>query len=150
MRRLITLATVSVMTLLGLVAVGGQARASIFPGTNGKIAFFRDGQGVLTIDPNGTHEHQVDGDIFLPGNETWSPDSRKLLVDEFLKHEGARPATVNPDGSDFTLLDHYPSLMQGLGCGFWSPDASRFLCATNEDANPVNGLYTLRSSDGGV
>ena len=46
-------------------------------------------------------------------------------------------------------MDAYPDLDQHLGCGSWSPDGSRFLCKTIEDVKPVNGLYTLRSSDGG-
>ena len=118
------------------------------PGTNGKIAFYRDFEGVMTIDPDGTHEEPIGADLVLQSGEAWSPDSSKLLVLRFLE-EGARPATINPDGSDLTLLNHYPDLKQHLGCGFWSPDATRFLCGTIEDPEPVNGIYTLRSADGG-
>jgi Tol biopolymer transport system component len=91
----------------------------------------------------------IDSDLVLAGNEAWSPDSSKLLVDDFLKDEGARPATFDADGSNFTLLDAYPDLKQHLGCQFWSPDGLRLLCVTAEDVKPVNGLYTLRASDGG-
>ena len=103
---------------------------------------------MLTIDPDGTHEDQLGKDYVLPFG-AWSPDGSKLLVFVFLEPQGARPATINEDGSDFTLLDHYPDLRQHLACGFWSPDASRWLCLTQEDENPVNGISTLRSSDGG-
>jgi TolB protein len=45
-----------------------------------------------------------------------------------------------------TLLN--PSLP--LGCLNWSPDGTRLLCTTPEEANPAEkGLYTVRSSDGG-
>ena len=130
-------------------ASASQATASS-PGAvvNGKIAFYRDDTGVMTIDPDGTHEVQLGSDIVLPSDGAWSPDSSKLLVLKFLD-EGARPATINPDGSGFKLLNHYPDLKQHFGCDFWSPDASRFLCGTGEDPKPVNGIYTLRSSDGG-
>ncbi len=129
------------------VTVSSPAAPASGPGTNGKIAFYRDDQGVLTIDPDGTNEHLLDKDYVL-GVGAWSPDSSKLLVFVFLDPQGARPATVNADGSDFSLLDSYPDLRQHLGCGFWSPDSSRLLCGTQEDENPVNGIYTLRSSDG--
>jgi hypothetical protein len=61
-----------------------------------------------------------------------------------------RPATANPDGSDFTLLDAYPNLPLNLGCEQWSPDASRLLCHSDDESSPAtNGIYTVRSSDGG-
>lgn len=147
MRRVIALATGVGLIVLGLTAVGGPAGAAALP-SNGKIAFYRDGQGVITIDPDGTHERQIDGDVVLPSDAPFSPDGSKLLVLEFLD-VGVRPATVNPDGSGFTLLNAYPHLKQHLGCEFWSPDGDRLLCITQEDVKPVNGLYSLRSSDGG-
>jgi hypothetical protein len=130
------------------VSPSSSSAGATGPDANGKIAFFRDDEGVLTIDPDGTHEHLLDKDYVLPF-DAWSPDSSKLLVFVFLDPQGARPATINPNGSQFTLLDRYPDLKQHLACEFWSPDASRLLCLTQEDENPVNGLYTLRSSDGG-
>jgi Tol biopolymer transport system component len=148
MRRRIALLTIAALAVLGPTAVGGSATAGT-PVVSGKIAFYRDGTGVLTVDPDGSHERQLGADLVLPGTGAWSPDGGKLLVLEFLKDEGARPATINPDGSDLTLLDAYPDLEQHLGCAFWSPDSTQFLCLTAEDVKPVNGLYTLRSSDGG-
>jgi Tol biopolymer transport system component len=65
-----------------------------------------------------------------------------------------RPATANPDGSDFTLLDSYPELQQGLFCAYWSPNGARFLCNSNDQVGTppppgAAGIYTVRSSDGG-
>lgn len=149
MRRFIGLMSAALI-VLGLVAGSGPAGAGSPPGVSGKIAFYRDGApGVFTIDPDGTNEISLGEDLVLGSNEAWSPDGSKLLVYEYLQHEGARPATINADGSDLTLLDAYPDLVQDLQCGFWSPAGTRFLCATLEDVRPVNGLYTLRSSDGG-
>lgn len=56
MRRLIALASVTGMTLLGLVAGGGPALATV-PGPNGLIAFRADtgsGRQIYTIRPDGT------------------------------------------------------------------------------------------------
>ncbi len=146
MRRLIALVVLTGLTLLGLAAVGGPGVASDFPGTNGKIAFV--GHAIFTVDPDGTHKAQIGGS-FCPA---WSPDGSKLLVCVFLP-QGARPATANPDGSDFTLLDHYPGRQLGLGCNSWSPNGTRLLCNSNDqDGNTDqadDGLYTVRSSDGG-
>jgi Tol biopolymer transport system component len=142
----------SSITLVGLVLSGGPAYGHTWPGPNGKIAFYRDGEGVLTIDPDGTHARQIGlgepGDVVLG---SWSPDGTKLLVDEFLPHSYARPATVNPDGSSFTLLNAYPDLKRHLACSDWSPDGSRLLCESAESTNHPkgNGIYTMRSSDGG-
>jgi TolB protein len=146
MRRLIVLATVTGMTLLGLVAAGGATRADTSSARDGKIAFTRLDVGIFTINPDGTGETEV-----APSEcAAWSPDSTKLLTCP-QSHDGfERPATANPNGSGFRLLDHYPHLQQPLACSLWSPDASRFLCSTDvTGANPADGIYTVRSSDGG-
>jgi Tol biopolymer transport system component len=148
---------VAALTLfVGIAAVASSAGASPPPNTNGKIAFTRydliaDRGSTFTIDPDGSHEAQigVGEDVICPA---WSPDGSKILVCDFLVGEGSRPATADPDGSDFTLLDAYPGLHQALTCLDWSPDGTRFICATDVGSgnpNPAdNGLYTLRSSDG--
>jgi Tol biopolymer transport system component len=158
MKRRVALLTVAAITTGVSMALGGSAQALTNPGTNGKIAFTNPDPvtGVsrcFTINPDATGAQQIGpGNVNCPSdpaNVSWSPDSSKLLVS--VDPQGnARPATANPDGSDFTLLDHYPNLQQPLSCGFWSPDGARFLCKSAEDGNPTDdGLYTLRSSDGG-
>ena len=141
---------------VSVASIGSSARATPAE-TNGKIAFTRydviaDRGATFTIDPDGTHEAQVGAgeDVICPA---WSPDGAKILVCDFLAGEGARPATADPDGSDFKLLDAYPGVQQALTCMDWSPDGAQFICATDigsGNPNPAdNGLYTLRSSDGG-
>jgi Tol biopolymer transport system component len=156
MRRLL-IVMVAGMTLLAPVALGGLAGASVFPGTNGKIAFAVPGpdgnSAVFTINPDGTHEAQIGAGL---GCQAWSPDGSKILVCVW---QGSplgetRPATANPDGSDFTLLDHYPELQQGLFCAYWSPNGARLLCNSNDQVGTppppgAAGIYTVRSSDGG-
>src|SRR5512132_4459497 len=142
MRRLIALLAASGLTLLGLIAFSEPAAGTITPATNGKMAFYRDGQGVLTIDPDGTNEHQIgtdaQGDVVLSCC-AWAPDSSKLLLTDWLPGTGPRPATTNPDGSDFTLLD---ASRRGMPCLSWSPDGTRLLCQASENTvHPkTNGL----------
>jgi Tol biopolymer transport system component len=119
---------------------------------NGKISFARhdaesDTNSVFTINPDGTQEAQIGtGNV---GCGAWSPDGTKLVVCVF-PGGWARPATANPDGSDFTLLDAFPGVEQSLPGVAWSPDGDRFLSESSGNPNPEdNGLYTLRSSDGG-
>jgi Tol biopolymer transport system component len=145
-RRLLVLAGAGVV-LLGLGAASGPAKAGALAATNGKIA--STGESSFTINPDGTDKQQV-GPTGTVDCRAWSPDSSKLLCENWIDGEGARPATANPDGSDFTLLDAYPGVQQNLGCGFWSPSGTRFLCASTEDGIPADdGLRTLRASDGG-
>jgi hypothetical protein len=135
MRRPIVLLTVLGITLLGLVAVTGPAQAASLLGANGKIAFNRDPHGATTVDPDGSHEHKIGAGELGVSEGAWSPDSSRLLLVDFATGF-ARPATANPDGSGLTLLDAYPNLQQHLGCNYWSPDATRFLCSSNENPNP--------------
>ena len=154
MRRLIVLVSVAVMTV-GLWAIGGSAQAKS-PGANGQIAFERldpatGDSRIVIANPDGTHEHQLS----LPaptGNPVWSPDGGKILVFFFRPDATPRPATVNPDGSGFTVLD-VPELPcdVDLRCTAWSPDAAQLLCqATRFEGDPeLDGIYTVRASDGG-
>jgi Tol biopolymer transport system component len=147
-----SLAILVALTIAGAVLGAGSGQAGGATITNGKIAFGRDDPAVdaalsFTINPDGTGETRAGG----AGCEAWSPDSSKLLMCTDNPEGRARPATANPDGSDFTLLDAYPNLEQNLGCAYWSPDAARLLCDSGEGNPDVadNGMYTVRASDGG-
>src|SRR5829696_6674567 len=106
-RRVIAFVAVSALLLLGLLALASPAQASIAPGTNGKIVF---GQ----IGPTGSTTCN-----------TWSPDGSKVLCNVWTE-DGVQPATANPDGSAFTLLN--PDLPLDLFCLSWSPDGTRLFC----------------------
>jgi Tol biopolymer transport system component len=136
--------------LLSLLVGIGDAHAE-YPGPNGQIAFGRldraiDGHHIFTADLDGTDERQL-----LPGDAEspfWSPDGSRVLVT--LSRAGAplRPATLNPDGSGFTLLDN-PAPMD-IACSAWSPDGTRLLCQGHSEQHPdLNGIYTARATDAG-
>jgi hypothetical protein len=154
MRRLIIFVTSVGMALLGLTAAAGAAQAKV-PGPNGQIAFTRydptTGEPHIFIaNPDGTHAHELS--LPLPCDQAaWSADGNKIVVTCFRPDAPARPATVNPDGSGFTLLD-IPGLPQDMdmGCRAWSPDSTRLLCqAIRFGGGPsLNGIYTIRAFDG--
>lgn len=152
MKRLIASATASMMIVLGLVVATGSARATVpGPSPNGRIMFAKgfseDSARIFTANPDGTHRR-----LLLPagyGCPSWSPDGSMALVCTFSANGLARPATVNADGSGLNLLDN-PDPDLNLFCTSWSPDGTRFACEGGSDLSPDrNGLYTVRSSDGG-
>jgi Tol biopolymer transport system component len=152
-QRLITLMTVAGMTLLGLVAVTGPAQAKT-PARNGQILFVRfdsaiENDHIFTANPDGSHEVQLPPLSAGGGCPSWSPDGTKVLENTAGSNGLGRPATVNPDGSGFTLLDNPdPDLL--LGCGNWSPDMARISIEGLDFAKPrKTGIYTERASDGG-
>ena len=58
-----------------------------------------------------------------------------------------QPATANPDGSGFRLLN--PARKLDLFCLSWSPDGRRLLCHSEGMLNPAQaGLYSIRAADG--
>jgi len=131
--------------VLGLFAVASRAQGSIAPGTNGKIVFGQvfPNYGV-TINPDGSNEHQI-GPFESTTCITWSPDGSKVLCNVW-SEAGVQPATANPDGSDFTLLNS--NLPLDLFCLSWSPDGGRLLCHSEGIADSADaGLYTVRSYD---
>jgi hypothetical protein len=138
--------TLIIITLLaaGITAVVALPAAAKPRGTNGKIVLNSDNlvsgqEQVYTVDPDGT-------DLQLLANDAeagqWSPNGSSILVNGGI---------LNFDTGSFTdlsLSTLYPDLF--LGCGSWSPDATRLACEGDSDADPgQNGVYTVRSSDGG-
>jgi len=144
MRKLLVL----VIAAAAVVALGAGSAAARPRGDNGLISFTRfdpalEQDVVYTINPDGTGEHPL-----LVGGESgqWSPDGKRLVV----VPDDARERIVNPDDGSYTELPTFysnPDLF--LGCGVWSPDASRLACEGFGDDSSADGVYTIRSSDGG-
>src|SRR6266542_2430470 len=134
------------VALFALAALPAGATVS---GTNGKILYGQvfPNYGV-TINPDGSNPIPI-GPIDNTTCNTWSPDSSKVLCNLWSPDGVPQPATANPDGSGFTLLN--PNLPLDLFCLNWShPTGSRLLCHSEGMANPAAaGLYTVRSSDAG-
>lgn len=147
------------LALLALSACssGGEIstpeRSQQSQGVGGRIVFgrFSDALGdflLFTGDPDGSNVEAL-----LPGVAEcprWAPDGSSTLLVCVANPGGLlRPATVQADGSGLTLLDN-PDPTLNIACGAWSPDGARLLCEAWDDAHPArNGIYTIRSSDGG-
>jgi len=140
---------ISALLAVAIVAIAAAAATARPVGTNGKIVFNSDNlvtgeEQVYTVDPNGS-------DLKLIANNSevgqWSPDGSLVGL---IGDAGER--LFNPDtgaSRDLGLPDrHYPGLL--LFCGVWSPNATRLACeGFGTDDSSLNGVYTVRSSDGG-
>jgi Tol biopolymer transport system component len=138
------------------VVVGGPAQAKV-PGSNGRIAFARDDPALgdtvtYTANPDGSHmQPLLPG--FTSGLPHWSPDGSEVAVGSSLGLPCCdfpySAVIINPDTGSFrTLAMQDPNV--ATFCTIWSPDATHLACAGDgpPDAS-VNGVYTIRSSDGG-
>lgn len=138
------------------VALTAIPAAAKVPGQNGMIAFTRTDfstghDTTYIVNPDGSHLQAV-----LPGVDTgtphWSPDGSELaLQGEDTPCPPCSPSTIilNPDTGQTRVLAP-PDVNFSIGCGLWSPDALHFACSGESDDNPsVNGVYTIRTGDGG-
>jgi Tol biopolymer transport system component len=149
MRRLTAL-LIGVVTIGAIVAVNAAPASARPRGTNGKILINRADNSAtgeeqtFTVDPDGS-------DFSLLANNSeagqWSYDGTRIQIGG----ENLGQGILNFDSGVFTSLNldaQYPGLF--LGCGVWSPDDSRLACEGLSESNPaLNGVYTVRSSDGG-
>jgi TolB protein len=140
MRKLITLA----LLIAGIAAIIALPAAARPGGTNGKIVVNVDNQTtgqeqVYTVNPDGTDMQFLANDAEAG---QWSPDGTKIAIFD---------GYLNFDTGDFTdlglPLDRYPDL--ALFCGVWSPDGARLACEGGFVDPTLQGVFTVRSSDGG-
>jgi Tol biopolymer transport system component len=145
MRRLI------IGALLGLLALSATPAAAKPPGTNGQIVFARDndiGEGgiLYTINPDGSHERAV----LSLGVECprWSPDGTHIATCG--GGPGNATLIIDPEDGTYLALPSVDPENLFTACPVWSPDATRLACEGFGETDPaLNGIYTIRSSDGG-
>jgi Tol biopolymer transport system component len=135
-----------------IAAIVAVAAAANPRGSNGRIVFARFDPGlgddfVYTANPDGSQERQL-----LPtGAEgpRWSPDgSRVVVFPHDVDNVSAR--IVNPDDGSYRDVANPDPGRFFLPCnGPWSPDSQRLTCEAFSEDGSLNGIYTLRSSDGG-
>jgi hypothetical protein len=144
------------LVVIALAAVAALPAAAKVPGPNGRIAFARivnpdTGDSITyTANPDGSHLQQLFSADYS-GNPRWSPDGSRVAV---LSAAGLPCCTVaavivNPDNGSYRVLK-MPDPTLFTACWVWSPDAKRLACDGESDSDPSrNGIYTIRTSDGG-
>jgi Tol biopolymer transport system component len=149
MRKLIMLGLLAA-AIVGVLAIPAAANPR---GSNGRIVFARFDPAlgddfIYTANPDGSQERQL-----LPtGAEgpRWSPGgSRVVVFPHDVDNVSAR--IVNPDDGSYRDIANPDPDRFFLPCNEpWSPDGQRLTCeAFGNDDQSVNGIYTLRASDGG-
>jgi len=148
MRKLIAFAALAA----AIACVAANAAAARPPGSSGKIVtnsenLVTGAEQVYTVDPDGTDEQ-----LLYDNSEVgqWSPDGTRVAL--VTQTDPPQVLLYNvDDGSSvyFGLpFDRYPGL--ALFCTVWSPDGARLACEGQGQTDPsLNGVYTLRASDGG-
>jgi WD40-like Beta Propeller Repeat len=148
----------SLVALLALVLVSFAAlpAAAKVGGQNGRIVFSRfteDFQDNFTyIVDSGGGDPQPLFPLFTTDSPHWSPNGTEVAVNSGLDFPCCSGHTVIIDpatGAYRVVIPEGPPVVFPF-CTLWSPDASRFACeAFNDNDASVNGVYTVRSSDGG-
>ncbi len=138
------------LVLLALAAALTALPASASSrGANGQIVFARFDPSLgdtvaYTINPDGTHEQQVPTPQVPAELPRWSPDGTRLA----LLCCDSVAYLLNPDtGASVSLPNMDPDLF--YGCNTWSPDGSQLACEAGFIDPSRQGIYTIRSSDGG-
>jgi Tol biopolymer transport system component len=149
---------VAALAVFAFVGTSGPAGANVF-GSNGRIVFGRydpavDESFTYTANPDGSHVQPLFPD-FQSESPRWSPDGSEVAVISLV---GATcppscvgsTVIIDPDNSSYRVLAPQGLPAVATACSLWSPDATHFACEGSNDSDPtVNGLYTIRSSDGG-
>lgn len=125
-------------------------------GLAGRIAFMRGdpsegvlaGEGVTyTVNADGSDLQQ----LFSAGSAgpVWSPDGTEIHV--FCCGDGMAAHFVDPTTGEVVRTLPQPDPALEIFCGgSWSPDGERLSCSGySEDDPSLNGVYTIRASDGG-
>ena len=120
----------------------------------GRLLFSRFDESTHTF--LSTHVARADGggerEVAMPGPEgggRWSWSGDAIAVMTVLPDDRIGTAIIKPDGTIERVLD-IPDASLNLVCTVWSPDDQRLACEGFDETHPSrNGIYTVRSSDGG-
>jgi Tol biopolymer transport system component len=141
-----------------VAAVVALPAAAKVPGQNGRIVFSRatpdfQDSNTYTMNPDGSDVQPL-FPAFGSGSPHWSPDGTQVVVQSSLgvlcPPCVVYTVVINPDTGNYRVItpEGPPAVFQN--CSIWSPDASHFACdGENDNDRSVNGVYTIRSSDGG-
>lgn len=151
-------ATLTSLTSLLFPLLSPAAVARTGP-IDGRIVFSRFDPNV---DDNFTYITNAEGSVrplfpeFTSGSPNWSPDGRLVAVISALG-QPCTPTTctghtviIDPSDGSWRALAPAGTPEVGTFCSLWSPDGTLFACEGGNDSDRrVNGIYVIRSSDGG-
>jgi Tol biopolymer transport system component len=159
MRFLIGRSSLVALLALVLVLLGALPAAAKVGGQNGRIVFSR-----FTADFSDSFTYIVDSGgggprplfrLFPSDSPRWSPNGTEIAISSGVGRPCCDFETstviINPDTGVYRVVtpEGPPAVFNGT-CTLWSPDATRFACEGQSDADPsVDGVYTVRTSDGG-
>ncbi len=106
-------------SLLALLATSRQAEAA-FPGTNGRIAFYDNGD-IWTINPGAAGPTRLTTNINTEGNPAFSPDGSRIAYEFF-----SGIWVMDSDGTDQRRLTNGSTLDEDPA---WSADGTRIVFA---------------------
>ena len=151
---------IAFVATLSALALPADAKVG---GINGQIVFARfspalNGTVVYTINPDGSGMERLSPGNFKFGGEEphWSPDGSKVVFispappDLLPGLPNVFAVIANVDTGTFQFLPIQEPATLFTDCHIWSPDAARLACNGGGQTDPsLNGIYTVRSSDGG-
>ena len=153
--------TVGLLAAIALLSTVAATPAVAKPrGVNGQIVFGRDKSldehvqhALYTINPDGSHERQLlpFGALGSPEGR-WSSDGSWIVADGTATGDAALIVDPDTGRTDRTLPNPDPATFAPFACGIPSPDFERLACPgfdVTEDWPSRNGIYTVRTSDGG-
>jgi Tol biopolymer transport system component len=145
--------TLIIVALVVLVVTPSVSAGAKPPGPNGRIAYnvfvTRTGSNLLyTANPDGTDAVRLtDRYIEFPH---WSPDGT-IVVGLGPGSNGEETSAVFVDvetGATRQFVMSDPTMF--YACPHWSPNGARLACEGLDETHPErNGIYTIRSTDGG-
>jgi Tol biopolymer transport system component len=149
MRKLL-ITSLAALALLSVVAVTPAAAKP--RGVNGQIVFGRGdpvlGNVLYTINPDGSHERQVLPFGLGAPEGRWSSDGSSIVTGGTSTGDAA--LIIDPDtGTYRAVANPDPAVFDIFPCVLPSPDFKRLACGGFGKDPGANGIYTIRTSDGG-
>ncbi len=148
-RRLMMIAVLA--TVAGVTVLGAELASATAPGANGRIAFARDDPAspgnsfTFTANADGSDLRPL-----FPGHHSqvphFSPDGTKVAV----LSDAAAAVIIDPSTGTHRIIAMPEPKRLFTPCTIWSPNGARLACEGQGKTDPsLNGIYTIRSSDGG-